>query len=156
MLAAADVIRPAGEGRVGHDVDGQRGDVGGLDHAADRERGAELIAAVFEGTAERRRRRGESMKPAAIWLTRSGANSSARLAISADIAAVTAETIVRATSARQPSMALMNTRLPPGLTLPAALRVTSIVCIRARRGRCPSVRSPCRQGGRNAAGQRSI
>jgi hypothetical protein len=55
MLAAVDVIRLAREGRVGHDVDGQRGDVDGRNHAADRERGAELIAAVFERIAERRR-----------------------------------------------------------------------------------------------------
>jgi hypothetical protein len=55
MLAAVDVIRPAREGRIGHDVDGQRGDVDGRDHAADREREAELIAAALERIAKRRR-----------------------------------------------------------------------------------------------------
>src|SRR2546428_2221919 len=48
LLPAVDVVGRAGQGRVGHDVYGERGDVGRSDDAPDGKRGAELIAAVFE------------------------------------------------------------------------------------------------------------
>src|SRR3954452_25294149 len=44
LLAAVDVVGGAGERRVGHDVHGERGDVGRAHHAADRQRGPELVA----------------------------------------------------------------------------------------------------------------
>ena len=46
LLPTVDVIGRAGKGRVAHDVDGERGDVGGADDAADRERRPQLIAAL--------------------------------------------------------------------------------------------------------------
>jgi hypothetical protein len=46
LLPAVDVVGRAGEGGVGHDVYGERGDVGRSDDAPDGERGAKLIAAV--------------------------------------------------------------------------------------------------------------
>ena len=54
LLPAVDVVGRAREGRVGHDVYGERGDVGRSDDAPDRKRGAKLIAAVFEFIAEER------------------------------------------------------------------------------------------------------
>ena len=54
MLAAVDVIGSAGQGGVGHDVHGERGDVGRADHPSDRQRRAELVAASFEVLAEQR------------------------------------------------------------------------------------------------------
>ena len=52
LLAAVDVVRRPGQGGVGHEVDGQRGDVGGSDDAPDRELGAELVARALR--ADRR------------------------------------------------------------------------------------------------------
>ena len=54
LLPAVDVVGRAREGRVGHDVYGERGDVGRSDDAPDGKRGAKLIAAVFEFIAEER------------------------------------------------------------------------------------------------------
>ena len=54
LLPAVDVVGRAREGRVGHDVYGERGDVGRPDDAPDGKRGAKLIAAVFEFFAEAR------------------------------------------------------------------------------------------------------
>ena len=51
MLAAVDVVRRAGERGVGHDVHGERGDVGRTDRPPDRQRGAQLITALVEFTA---------------------------------------------------------------------------------------------------------
>jgi hypothetical protein len=56
LLPAVDVVGRAREGRVYHDVYGERGDVGRSDDAPDGKRGAKLIAAVFEFVAEERRR----------------------------------------------------------------------------------------------------
>ncbi len=52
LLAAVDVVGRAGERRVGHHVDGERGDVGGADDAADRQCRPQLIAAFLESIAE--------------------------------------------------------------------------------------------------------
>jgi hypothetical protein len=52
LLPAVNVVRRAGEGCVGHDVDGERGDVGGRDNAADWERCPELAAALLELVSE--------------------------------------------------------------------------------------------------------
>jgi hypothetical protein len=52
LLPAVDVVRRAGERGVCHDVDGERGDVGGANDAADRERGAQLVAALLESISE--------------------------------------------------------------------------------------------------------
>src|SRR3989442_12348608 len=54
LLPAVDVVGRARQGRVGHDVYGERGDVGRSDDAPDGERGAKLIAAIFEFIAEER------------------------------------------------------------------------------------------------------
>src|SRR5262249_38539837 len=51
LLAAVHVVGRAGESRVGHEVDGERGDVARFDDAPDGERGAELVAAVVEFVA---------------------------------------------------------------------------------------------------------
>ena len=56
LLSAIDVIGRAGKGRVGHDVYGERGNIGWPDDAPYRECGAKLIAAVLEFIAEERRR----------------------------------------------------------------------------------------------------
>ena len=52
LLAAVDVVGRAGERGVAHEVHGERGDVGGSDDTADRERGAQLPAALLELLAE--------------------------------------------------------------------------------------------------------
>ena len=52
LLAAVDVEGRAGDRGVGHEVDGQCGDVGWADEAADRQRGAELLAALVDLIAE--------------------------------------------------------------------------------------------------------
>ncbi len=95
LLAAVDVVGRAGERRVGHDVDGERGDVGGTDDAADRERRPQLVPALLEPVAEQRADSGVSTNPAAIRLTRTGASSSARAAVNGGSAAVAAETMPR-------------------------------------------------------------
>src|SRR5215469_7777734 len=56
LLAAVDVDGRAGDRRVGHEVDGQCGDVGRADDAADRQCGAELLATLAELIAEQRGR----------------------------------------------------------------------------------------------------
>lgn len=56
LLAAVDVVRGAGESGVGHEVHGERGHVGGPDHAPDGERGPELSPAGVELIAEQRGR----------------------------------------------------------------------------------------------------
>jgi len=56
LLAAIDVVGRAREGGVRHEVDGECGDVGGPDNAADRQRRAELVTAFIESVAEQRRR----------------------------------------------------------------------------------------------------
>jgi hypothetical protein len=52
LLAAVDVVGRAGERRLGHDVHGKRGDVGRSDHAPDRQRNTELVAALVQVIAE--------------------------------------------------------------------------------------------------------
>jgi hypothetical protein len=52
LLAAVDVVGGAGERGVGHDVDGERGDVGGADDAADRKCCPQLVAPLLELVAE--------------------------------------------------------------------------------------------------------
>src|SRR5262249_13619292 len=64
--------------------------------------------------------RGVSTKPAAIKLTRIGASSSARLAMSVGNATVTVDAIARPARGRRAPVPPMNTREPGGLTLPAA------------------------------------
>jgi len=56
LLAAVDGVGRAGQSRVAHDVGGQRGDVSRFDDASDWERGAQLVASLFEVSAEQRRR----------------------------------------------------------------------------------------------------
>ena len=54
LLPTVDVVRRAGERRVGHDVDGERGDVGGTDDAAELTRtgaSSSASAAVNGGSA---------------------------------------------------------------------------------------------------------
>src|SRR3954462_2581370 len=48
LLAAVDVVGRAGEGRVGHEGNGERRDVGRSDHPADGERRAQLLAPGLE------------------------------------------------------------------------------------------------------------
>ena len=52
LLTTVNVVGCAGKGRVGHQVDGQSGDVLRADHAADRERRAELLAPRIQLIAE--------------------------------------------------------------------------------------------------------
>src|SRR5204863_455465 len=58
LLPTVDVVRRAGERRVDHDVDGERGDVGRPDHAPDGQRGAQLVAAGIEIIAQQLRGQG--------------------------------------------------------------------------------------------------
>ena len=90
LLTPVDVVGRAGERGVRHQVDGQRRHVLRPDHAPDRQRRAQLVAAGVEPVAEQLADSGVSTKPAAIRLTRTGAISSARLAVSAGRAAVIA------------------------------------------------------------------
>ena len=52
LLAAIHIVRRPSECRVGHDVDGERGNVGWLHDAPDGKRRAELIAPSIEFSAE--------------------------------------------------------------------------------------------------------
>ena len=83
LLAAVDVEGRAGDRGVRHEVDGQCGDVGRADDAADR-RGPELLAALADPSPCSKAGSGVSAKPAAIRLTRTGATSSARVLVSAE------------------------------------------------------------------------
>src|SRR6266545_2022035 len=56
LLTAVDVEGRAGDRRVGHEVDGQRGDVGRTDDASDRQRRTKLLAARVQLVAEEGRR----------------------------------------------------------------------------------------------------
>src|SRR5882724_9886589 len=60
LLAAVDVVCRAGEGGVGHEVNGERRDVGGSDDPPDGERRAQLLAPGVEslGGEVRGRQRG--------------------------------------------------------------------------------------------------
>ena len=52
LLTAVDVVRRAREGGVGHEVNGERGDVRRADDAPDREPRAQLVAALVKIVAE--------------------------------------------------------------------------------------------------------
>ena len=52
LLPAIEVIGGARQGRVGHDVYGQRGDIRRLHNPADGKLGLKLVAAIFEFIAE--------------------------------------------------------------------------------------------------------
>jgi hypothetical protein len=52
LLPTVDVVGRACERGVGHDVDGERGDVGGAYDPADRERRAQFVPALLESVAE--------------------------------------------------------------------------------------------------------
>ena len=52
LLPAVNVVGRACEGRVGHEVYGERGDIGRSDDAPDGKRRAKLVAALFEFIAE--------------------------------------------------------------------------------------------------------
>ena len=54
LLPTVDVVCRAGERGVGHDVDSERGDVGGADDAADRKRRPQLLASLLESISEQR------------------------------------------------------------------------------------------------------
>ena len=90
LLAAVDVVGGDGEGCVGHDVQCQGGDIRRADHPADRQRLPQLFPACFELVSDEEADSGVSTKPATMRLTRAGAGSSARLAVSAGSAAVSA------------------------------------------------------------------
>src|SRR6185295_13082879 len=55
LLPTVDVVRRAGERGVGHDVDGECGDIGRADDAPDRERRPQLVPALLESISEQRR-----------------------------------------------------------------------------------------------------
>src|SRR3954447_20425873 len=62
LLAAVDVVGRAGECGVGHERNGERGDVGRSDDAADGQRRAQLLAPGFEslvGEVRSRQRGGD-------------------------------------------------------------------------------------------------
>src|SRR6476659_728638 len=48
LLPPVDVVGRAGERRVGHEVDGERGDVGGADDPADRQRRPQVRPTLVE------------------------------------------------------------------------------------------------------------
>jgi hypothetical protein len=52
LLAAVDVVRRAGQSGVGHEVNGERGDVGRSDDPPDRERRPQVLAAGIEPVSE--------------------------------------------------------------------------------------------------------
>jgi hypothetical protein len=125
LLSAVDVVGGAGNGGVGHEVHGERGDVGWADDALDRERAAEVLAAGVELIAEEDGGQRVSTNPAAIRLTRIGASSRARFLVSAGIAAVRAPISANPGAVRRPPVPPMNSRVPPWRTLPVACRATS-------------------------------
>jgi hypothetical protein len=74
-LSAVDVVRRARDGRVDHEVNGERGDVNRADHASDGQRRAQFLAPLVEIVTEERGDNGVSTKPGAMRLTRIGASS---------------------------------------------------------------------------------
>jgi len=63
LLPAVDVVSTACQGRVGHNVHGERRYVGRANDAPDRQRSAELLAARIKLIAEQRCRQGCVDKP---------------------------------------------------------------------------------------------
>ena len=126
MLAAVDVVGGPVERGVGHDVHRERGDVGGADDTTDGQRGPQLVPAILEiGRARSDADNGVSTKPAAMRLTRTGANSSARAAVNGDIAAVAADEMPSPRPTRRAPVPPMKMSVPPGRILGAAWRATS-------------------------------
>ena len=82
LLPAVDVVGRAGEGGVGHDVNGERGDVGRSDDAPDGSVARSWSRRSSSSSPSSDADNGVSTKPAAMRLTRTGASSSARLAVS--------------------------------------------------------------------------
>ena len=125
LLAAVDVKRGAGQRGVRHDVHGQRSDVLGADDAPDRELLAKLLTARFELIAQQRcGQRRIATKPAAIRFTRTGASSSARLAMRAGDASVWVDASARPKTEAAGAVPPMNSRVPPGRTMSPAARAT--------------------------------
>src|SRR5580704_5804378 len=58
LLPTVDVVGRSREGRIGHDVHSERGNVGRPDNAPDGKRSAKLLTAVFELITEERCRQG--------------------------------------------------------------------------------------------------
>jgi hypothetical protein len=73
----------------------ERGNIRRLHNPPDGGEWCQLLAAAFEFIAEEFADNGVSTKPAAIRLTRTGASSSARLAMRAGSATVTVDAIPR-------------------------------------------------------------
>ena len=117
LLAAVDVVRCSGEGCVRHEVDGQGGDVGRADHAADRESRAELLATRIQLIAEERRRQRCVDKTGGDEIDANRRELECQVLVMAGIAAVRAE--MRANPLRRAAAPVppMKSRVPPGRTL---------------------------------------
>ena len=121
LLPAVDVVGCAGEGGVGHDVYGERCNVGWCDDAPDGERGAKLLTAVFELVAEERCRQrcvdeagGDEVDSDGREFEREAGGEGA------GSAAVRAEMRTNPLAGRRTPVPPMKRRVPPGRTLFAA------------------------------------
>ena len=110
-MSAVDVVGGTREWGVRHEVDGEPGDVVAFDNTSDRQRRAQLIAALFELIAGSDADSGVSTRP--------------RATVNGGIAAVAAEAIPRSRLIRRPPVPPVSSSVPPGLVLPAALHATS-------------------------------
>src|SRR5262245_2282022 len=117
---------------------GERGDVGRSNDAPDGKRGAKLIAAVFEFIAEKLCRQRCLDKASGDQVHADGRELERKTGGQRRHRGVTADTIPSPRPTRLPAVPPMNSSVPPGLTLGAALRATqsaSNMCsLIARRG----------------------
>ena len=105
-------------------MDGERGDVGRADDAADRQRRAELLATRVELVAEERRRQRRVDEPGGDQVDADRRELEREVLVSAGSAAVSAEIDAKPSAGRRPPVPPMKSSVPPGRTLPAACRAT--------------------------------
>src|ERR1700722_16647798 len=127
LLAAVDIIGCARKGGIDHKMYGQCGDICWLDNPPDGKFSSQLATVVFELIANNDADNCVSTNPAAIRFTRTGASSSARLAVRVGSAAVNVDKIPRPMAGRRPPVPPMNIKVPPGFTLSAGFRATSMM-----------------------------
>ena len=155
LLASVDVVRGAGERGVGHQVDGQRGDVVRADDAADRQRGAQLFAAGIEAG----RRAARPTAACRRTRARSGSRGSARARAPGSWSAPAARRCRRSIGrgrARcgRPPVPPMNVSVPPGRSRAARASRSGSAASRWSRRRGAPARGRGPRAARSRAGRR--
>ena len=126
LLPSIDVVGRTGEGCVGHEVNGERRDIGRSDHATDGECRAETIASRVEVIAEERSRQrcvdetgGDEVDADGSELEGEGSGEGRKCSGITDA-------IPRPIAGRRAPVPPMNSSAPPGLIFLTACRATSI------------------------------